>query len=1441
MTLHAIDDFSQVRERIYSGVKQFFQNLPPIEDDEFRLELKDVDYSTERDYTPDDEQKAIIYNASLMRPLRARVRLIDKKTGRVVSEDTKRILAVPHLTDRGTFIVDGVEYSFEHQLRLRPGIYTRLTDRGDFEAHFNVVGSTAHRYIFDPESGRFYLTVKQARIPLFPILLALGFKERDLQQILGPKLYELNQTANDPKAVLHAATALSGRPINDGMEAAKILKNIYGSMRIDSDMTQFTLGVKKDKVDNDVLARVLQKLIAAARGEATLDDRNHLAFLRLYGPEDLILELIQKQLPQLRKYFNRVRARRDVKYLPSGFLDIAVNYLLFGSRLAVPLEEINLVEVYDTRHRVTRLGEGGIADVVQVADELRQLHPTHLNYLDPLLTPEGETVGVNTRLTYNLRRDKQGNIYKPFIDAKTGRTVWLSPKDLLNKVIAFPGEMESSRKYKYAIINNQHVIVTPKQVDYYVPQQSLLYSPLTNLVPFKANTYPQRVGMGARMIAQAVPLVEPEPPLVQNLDPVTQKSFDQLIGSTIGVRRSPVDGVVTQVRKDAIIIRDKKGVTHRVQIFRDFPFNRKTYYDEIPLVKAGDTVRVGQQLTYSNHTDPSGTLALGRNLKTAYMAWKGLNFEDAAVISESAAKKLTSTHLYQHTFDLTPDIHLGRTRFFSVFPTRYPREIFSNYTEEGFAKPGTILRKNDPIILALRETQPVLGKLSARRAFQDASLLWEYDDPGRVLAVGVTPKGINVLVKVEHPVRVGDKIAGRYGDKHIISTIVPDDQMPKDANGEPFELLLNPLGAERRVNLAQFWELLLAKIARRTGKPYLVPDHAQNSYEFVKQELEKAGMKDTEPVFVNGDTQAEVEDVLTGYRYMMKLHHMAEHKLSGRALGGYSAEETPVKESGAKRVGLLEMLAILAHGAYHVARDARVVRGQKNEDLWTRVMLGYDVPKFVDTPIVYTKFLHQLIAAGLYPREQQGLLSFYALTDDDIKRMVGNRLIKNDELVELRDNNIEIRPGGLFDETITGGLQGTFWSGIKLAVPLPNPLMEPVIKSLLGLSEKEFLAVLRGERNLGDFGTGPEALKKALASINVKKELETLEQAIRDKKVKELDAAYRKVRYLRAMDQYRVRPDQFIWSIAPVLPPIFRPVNLLAKSRLVMADDVNYLYKDLMTINLSAQSLKELNALDGDDIEILYNALRAVIGLADPIHPKYKMQKIKGVIPKIIGNTPKEGVVQRKLLGALVEMVGRATIIPNPDLSIDEIALPEDLAWEVYRPLIIRRLLRHGATFTQAVELFENRHETARDALIAEMNSRPVIVSRAPVLHKFGVQAFWPKLTKNNVIEIPPPLVTGFGADFDGDAMQFHVPIDPAAVKEAIEKLLPSKNLIAFQKFEAHIVPTLEYALGLYFLSKAQPNTKKPVQRFPDAKSLIMAVITRKVDPDQPVVVERIK
>jgi len=284
-----------------------------------------------------------------------------------------------------------------------------------------------------------------------------------------------------------------------------------------------------------------------------------------------------------------------------------------------------------------------------------------------------------------------------------------------------------------------------------------------------------------------------------------------------------------------------------------------------------------------------------------------------------------------------------------------------------------------------------------------------------------------------------------------------------------------------------------------------------------------------------------------------------------------------------------------------------------------------------------------------------------------------------------------------------------------------------------------------------------------------------------------------------------------------------------------MVADPNYLYRDLFEASSHLKNLsKKVDDISDERIAV-YQAFRAVTGLGDPITPELQDRNVKGILKNIFGRSPKHGVLQRKLLGTTTDVVGRAAITPNPELDMDQVGIPEDKAWDIYRPFVIRKLVQRGMPRLRAALAVKEKEDPARTELMKVMSERPVIINRAPVIHRYGMMAAWPHLVKNDTMQVSPLVVGGFNADFDGDAMQYHVPVSDSAVDEAIQKLLPSRNLFAAADFEVHYKPSQEYVGGLYSASTARDRSAP--RTFSSKKEAISAYKRGEIGPGQRVVI----
>lgn len=1428
--LREFGDSPALRQAIFERSLQAARATQPVKNSRYQLSLQDVDYAGPDKYTLQEQKKAILTGNSVTRKLQG-TWVLQNTAGEEIARRKAVLARVPYLTDRGTFINNGSEYSLSSQLRLKPGLYSRIQSNGVASVHANVKGGAGHKLLLDPATGVFQLAMHQSVMPLVPLLKAMGVTDTQLREAWGQDLANTNAKKNDPQMISKLHKKIVRKPIEGESETQSVV-NAFQRMEIDPEVSMRTLGKPHKNLNAETLLDATKKLLAVSRKEAEPDDRDAMPYQTVHGPEDIISERLTRNRSTLQKLLWKASAKGELGSHFTNALDSDVRAALLGSRLGQVLTQINMAEVLDQQHRISRMGEGGISSSQAVPDESREVSPSHLAFIDPLRTSESGSVGVDLRLAAGSRLGPNNTLYTRVRD-KAGEYVYKSPAEISDGVFAFPGELSTDKQYVTAIRGGKLTNVHRDKVDYELPEMEHGFSPLANLVPGKSAVKGQRLVMASRMLQQALPLQDAEAPYVQSEDVDNPgKSYEERYASFMGAARAKAPGRVTAVTPDGITITHPDGTTTETELANAFPLNQKTQLHQTATVKVGDFVKPGQLIARSNFTDKDGTMAMGKNLRIAYLPYDGKNWEDASVISETAAKMLNSEHVYKHDHEWAPEDKRGKNTYVSIFPSKYSKETLAKFNADGTIKPGTVVQSGDPLVLVAtaRDRNKKSMIRGNQSVFQDKSEVWDQEYPGVVTDVVATDKGAAVVVKAYKPSQVGDKLSGRYGDKGIISAIIPDDDMPHDESGKPFHILVSPLGLTSRINPMQMVESALGKIAEKTGKPYKLRDFDVNTdlAEFGQKELERHGLSDEETV-IDPRTGRKIPNIATGNRWFMKLHHMAADKVQGRGLGAYDSSGAPAgktdQSDSSKKIGLLEVSSILSSGASGVMREAGMLRGQANPKYWADFMSGYD-PKAPDVPFVYEKFVNMLRGVGINPVRTGNKTHLMALTDRDIDELSGDREIKTGDTVNWKDMSPIV--GGLFDPTSTGGHGSTTggggkrWSHIKLHTPLPNPAFEDPIRRVLGLTKPKFESIMAGRDTING-ESGPAAIHNALKKIDLPRALQQTREQLKSTKKTQRDEAVRKLGFLKAAEKTGVHPSEWVVSKVPVLPPIFRPVSTMGPKKLPLVDDMNYVYKELIDANNTAKDLREqLDEKDiGDETLATYNAFKAVTGLGDPTNIKNQERGVKGILKHILGSGgPKTGMVQRKLLGASTDFVTRGVIAPNPDLTMDQVAIPEEKAWSMYQPMLVRRLVRTGMSKMDAMRAVEEKQPAARRAMSRELEDAVVLFNRAPTLHRYGIMAARPVLTKNKIIEMNPFVYKGLGADNDGDQMNIHALTTQSAKEDALGKMLPSKNLFDVAKFGVHQMPSKDYVAGLHAAS-TQKDDDKPVMYF-DSKEAAM-------------------
>lgn len=1361
----------------------------------------------------------------------AHLKLYEK--GRLIDEQDVKLFTLPKPTQRHSYIVGGKEYQVQNQLRLKPGVYTLKKQNGELKTQVNLARGKNFDLFFDEAKGLFTIQKiggGQANIPLFPILQHLGIGRAEIAKAWGERITSSNQQYNDPKAVEKAEAAFKLR------KDETLSTYFKDKTEIDPTTTKVALGRSFQKVDGLMLLAASKKLLNTHMGKEEPTDRDSLEYKSLLGIDDFIKERLEKNKTTLtykvRRNIDSPKKKKLSQMLGTGAFNSVIEGFFTQDDKANYTEQTNPLEMITGTQKVTIMGAGGIGSTHAITPEMRQVHSSHFGVIDPVHTPESDKVGANLHLPIGAVKD--GNDLKTTVLDKQGKTVHISPAEMKRKVVAFPGQ--KGQKVR-AMKNGQVVEVQRSQVDYFIPNPANMFSWSTNLIPFLPSAQGNRAMMAAKMMEQAISLKNREAPLVQSKSP-TGDTMENIIGEQASVR-APISGTVSRVTGEAVFIKPPSGGKQvQVNLYKNFLLNGKSFLNNEVRVKVGDRVKKGDLLADSNYTK-NGSLALGTNLKTAYIPYKGYNFDDGIVISETAANKLTSEHIYKKELRLSPQINTKLDAYKSFYPNAHTAENLSKLDPDGVIKKGQKVKYGEVFVVGLQSRGASSSVATVSRVLsnrpKDVSLVWTNEDMGVVTDIIRTPKKITVVIKTEESAKIGDKLAGRHGNKGVITKIIPDGEMPQTKGGEAVDMLLNPLGITSRINISQIYESAAGKAAQKLGKPIEVSNFEDENYlKKTKSILKKAGIEDEEEL-KDPKTGKTLGKVHVGTPHILKLYKQTTANYSARQGGpghGYDANLQPLKvggEEGSKSLDMLTMYSMLSHGARHNLREMAAIKGSKNDEFWKALKSGEQLPP-PPTPFAFNKFLSYLKGAGIDVKKEGTKMTLAPLTDKQVKELSSGEISKP---LFYRAKDMEPVKGGFFDKGKLGGFKGDRWGHMDLVEPVVNPPFENAVKKLTGLGKK-YEDVVSGKLFLDSTGnlntdgkgvTGGAAIEKMLKDIDVKKEITALEEKAKRTKGSGLDSLNKKLRYLKALDKLDMRPEEaYIRKTLPVVPPTMRPIYPLPDGN-VTSSDVNFLYRNVGIYNTLMKSpvMKLLPEDEKSDFRKDFkDTVKAVSGLTDSnIAGKTR----DGFIAEIKGGTggqPKEGFFLRRLVSKQQDFVGRGTIIPEPSLGVDEMAMPEPMAWKLFEPMVVKELKTHGMTPLQAMDEIKKKTPMAKKALELVMDKRHVLLNRAPSLHKYSIMAFKPKVTDGKSIKIPPLVNKGFNADHDGDTMTVHVPITDEANNEAA-KMTPSRNLFQPGSGKLMIVPDQEAQVGLYHLSKK-----------PEGRALLAKIVGKSYNIDKP-------
>lgn len=773
VTLRAFDDTKAARRAIYDGTLEALSKRFPIENRNYRLELSNARYTGPQDFTLAQQKAALLGNTALHTPITGHFKLYRKSDNALVDEKDEVVMNVPYYTDRGTVIDNGSEYTIANQLRLRPGVYTRVRRSGDVETQFNVKPGTGRgfRLRMEPSTGVVMVNVGHANMPIYPLLRALGVSDGQMVKAWGADVAHANAAKADTVAgraavdKLYKAFAGYNATAQDLVSKERYLADTLPKFALDPGVTSRTLGIAAEGITPDVLLRASSKMFAVNRGEEKADDRDNPGFANVFGIDDLYRERIEKDAGRLsRNIMMKVSRAGSLKPVGRAAFSGWPDELLHGSGLAMPGDNSNPMALEEQLLRVTRMGEGGIGSADVVTDEARQVNSGNLNFIDPISGPENARIGVDARLGVHTRKGSDGRLYSLFVN-RQGRKEYVACDRASDSVVGFPNP-DPKAEYVPAMKAGAVRMVPRSDVDYFMPDMAGMFSANINLNPMPTAVQGGRQFYGSKFWGQYLPAAKGEAPLVDSLMPDGKATWSEYYGRRLGTLKAPAAGVVSKVTDKGVTVTDARGKKHFVETVVDFPFNGLTGLTYSPTVKVGDKVADGDMVAASNFVDPkTGGLAMGVNLRMAWVPYRAFSYEDAIVISESAAKKLASSRLYGFEADPRDGSELGLAKYMSSFPKRFTKEQYATLDDNGVVRPGTVLNKGDPISVAvgpklLTAEDANLGKLSKvlRGAFTDKAQTWEHDYPGTVVESGIFRGRAKVNVKAAPPIGIGDKM-----------------------------------------------------------------------------------------------------------------------------------------------------------------------------------------------------------------------------------------------------------------------------------------------------------------------------------------------------------------------------------------------------------------------------------------------------------------------------------------------------------------------------------------------------------------------------------------------------------------------------------------------------------------------------------------------------------
>ena len=1018
---------------VEEGLSEIFSEINPIDDyTGQKLSLKFGKYYFGEPKNTDQFAKE--NNLTFEAPLHATVELTNKTTG-VVEEQEIYLGEYPWMTERGTFIINGTERVVVSQLIRSAGVFftaETVAGRNYYGAKI-IPGRGAWMEFETASNGAIYVKIDRRRkMPATTLLRALGYpKTSEIKELFadidtGDVKYidetldkDTSRGANE--ALIEVYRRLRPGDLATVDNARQMIERMFfdfkrfdysrvGRYKLNQRLGLDVANTAENRtLQMSDLVAILREVIRLNNTQEPADDIDALSNRRVR----LVGELIARQfrvgmLRMQRNAMDRMSVADLESVSPSQLINArpivaAVREFFTSSQLSQLLDEVNPLSELSHKRRLSSTGPGGLTRE-RAGFEVRDAHPTHYGRICSVETPEGANIGLVLNLAAYARVNEYGFIETPYLRVKDGKVtdelVYLDASQEIGEVIADAGEaLNEDGTFRdervNARSNMQPSQVDASQVTYMDAAHRQILGSTAALVPFIEKTRVDRALTGSNMQRQAVPLLCPESATVgTGIEKAVAENSGHLI-------QASADGEVVRADADEVHVKYADGIKiytlkHFVKNNDDRCYNQKVRVERGDKVKKGDILIEGASIA-------GGEIALGKNLLVAFMPWGGYNMEDAIIMSRRLVEddRLTSINIKDYTVEVR-ETKLGPEIVTRDIPN-VSEESLRHLDENGIVQIGSEVKAGDVLVgkitpkgeQELSSEERLLRAIFGEKAkdVRDTSQRMNNAGGGKVVGVKIFSREnghelkagvlmqIQIFVAQLRKIGVGDKMAGRFGNKGVVAKILPVEDMPFLEDGTPVDVVLNPLGVPSRMNLGQIFETHLGMAARALGYRVATPSFNGVPSEKISDELEKAGLaRDGKSQLFDGRTGEPFEERTTvGVMHMIKLHHMVSDKIHARSTGPYTmVTQQPLggkAQNGGQRFGEMEVWALEAYGAAATLQEMLTI---KSDDVYGRAKAYESIIK--DEPIVGPKLPESF---NVLVKELQGLGLRVDLVDDE--------------------------------------------------------------------------------------------------------------------------------------------------------------------------------------------------------------------------------------------------------------------------------------------------------------------------------------------------------------------------------------------------------------------------------------------------------------------------